>query len=237
MDISAPAFSLAARLKSAIRVTSFRKRREVVPLSLLILSRTSAGNRMWCYVIARSLSVQFLCSCRAAVPPSRPAVDFRRRAQGPSNLAVALTSPLARRFQAKLDGTEHGATLKQSGRHLARPSIIRQQERGRTIPLPAIRPRAQLQWGGPVSATTTVTTPQRPSWSRARRSRSKSDGRMGLEHTVPFERAIDLVEDLETQHTLQLGLAQMSASLLDRPPLHQKSGLPACGIGWRFSLK
>jgi hypothetical protein len=25
--------------------------------------------------------------------------------------------------------------------------------------------------------------------------------------------------------------------LLDRSPLHQKSGLSACGIGWRFSLK
>jgi hypothetical protein len=41
---------------------------------------------------------------------------------------------------------------------------------------PAIGPRARLQWGGPVSATTTVTTPQRPSWSRARCSHSKSDG-------------------------------------------------------------
>jgi hypothetical protein len=29
---------------------------------------------------------------------------------------------------------------------------------------------------------------------------------------VPFEKAIDLIEDLETQHMLQLGLAQMSAS-------------------------
>src|SRR5580704_9261767 len=61
------------------------------------------------------LKVQFLCSCHEAVPPSRPAVDLRRRAEGPSSLAVALTSPLARRFQARLDGTEHGATLKQVG--------------------------------------------------------------------------------------------------------------------------
>ena len=36
--------------------------------------------------------------------------------------------------------------------------------------------------------------------------------RIGLEHTVPFEKAIELVEDLETQHMLALGLAQMSAS-------------------------
>jgi hypothetical protein len=88
---------------------------KTVPPSLLILSRTSTGNRMWCYVIACSLSVQFLCSCQEAVPSSRPAVLSGRRAQGPSSLAVALTSPVARRFQPGLDGTEHGATLKQVG--------------------------------------------------------------------------------------------------------------------------
>jgi len=88
---------------------------KTVPPSLLILSRTSAGNRIWCYVIACSLSVQFLCSCQEAVPSSRPAVLSGRGAQGPSSLAVALTSPLAQRFQARLDGTEHGATLKQVG--------------------------------------------------------------------------------------------------------------------------
>ena len=96
-------------------VPVFASAGKTVPPSLLILSQTSAGNRMWCYVIACSLSVQFLCSCQEAVPSSRPAVDLRRRAQGPSSLAVALTSPLARRFQARLDGTEHGATLKQVG--------------------------------------------------------------------------------------------------------------------------
>src|SRR6202051_949426 len=85
------------------------------PPSLLILSQTSAGNGICYFIITCSLSVQFLCSCQEAVPSSRPAVDLRRRAQGPSSLAVALTSPLARRFQAKLDGTEHGATLKQVG--------------------------------------------------------------------------------------------------------------------------
>jgi hypothetical protein len=57
--------------------------------------------------------------------------------------------------------------------------------------------------------------------------------RIRLEHTVPFEKAIDLVEDLD-QHTLQLGLTQMSGW---PAPLRQKSGLSACGIGWRFSLK
>jgi hypothetical protein len=88
---------------------------KTVPPSLLILSQTSAGNGICYFMITCSLSVQFLCSCQEAVPPSRPAVDLRRRAQGPSSLAVALTSPLARRFQAGLDGREHGATLKQVG--------------------------------------------------------------------------------------------------------------------------
>jgi hypothetical protein len=38
---------------------------------------------------------QFLCSCLAAVPSSRPAGAEMRRAQGPSRLAVALALPLA----------------------------------------------------------------------------------------------------------------------------------------------
>jgi hypothetical protein len=102
-------------LKWAIWVTRVHMRREdrssisSHPLADL------GGKLMQCYVIACSSSVQFLCSCQEAVPPSRPAVDLRRRAQGPSSLAVALTSPLARGFQARLDGTEHGATLKQVG--------------------------------------------------------------------------------------------------------------------------
>ena len=102
-------------LKWAIWVTRVHMRREdrssisSHPLADL------GGKLMQCYVIACSSSVQFLCSCQEAVPPSRPAVDLRRRAQGPSSLAVALTSPLTRRFQARLDGTEHGATLKQVG--------------------------------------------------------------------------------------------------------------------------
>jgi hypothetical protein len=70
------------------------------PPSLLILSQTSAGNGICYFIITCSLSVQFLCSCQEAVPSSRPAANLRRRAQGPSRLAVALGSPLARRLQA-----------------------------------------------------------------------------------------------------------------------------------------
>jgi len=72
--------------------------RKTGPPSRLILSQTSAGNRNWCYVIAGSLSVQFLCSCHEAVPSSRPAFVPRRRAQRPSRLAVALGSPRAPAF-------------------------------------------------------------------------------------------------------------------------------------------
>jgi hypothetical protein len=48
---------------------------KTVPPSLLILSRTSAGNRMWCYVIACSLSVRATPRQRRQskqVPPWRP---------------------------------------------------------------------------------------------------------------------------------------------------------------------
>ena len=59
-----------------------------------ILSQTSAGKRD--NVIALSLiSVSFLCSCREAVPSSRPACCAGHRAQGPSRLAVAVASVLA----------------------------------------------------------------------------------------------------------------------------------------------
>ncbi len=60
------------------------------------LSQTSAGKRY--YVIALSRSVQFLCSCREAVPSSWPARCAGHRAQGPSRLAVAVASVLAFAF-------------------------------------------------------------------------------------------------------------------------------------------
>src|SRR6516164_3566040 len=80
--------------------TSFRMRREDRPPSRFILSQTSAGNDCWDYVISGSSSVQFLGSCHEAVPKSGPALIPGHRAQGPSRLAVALGSPLARHFQA-----------------------------------------------------------------------------------------------------------------------------------------
>src|SRR5712691_13060249 len=75
MDISAHAFSLAARPRTGpFGSPVFACAGKTGPPSRLILSQTSAGNRNWCYVIAVSLSVQFLCSCHEAVPSSRPAV-------------------------------------------------------------------------------------------------------------------------------------------------------------------
>src|SRR5271154_3747793 len=53
-------------------------------------------NDFCAYVI--SGSCQFLCSCREAVPSSRPALVPGRPAQGAARLAVALGSPLASAF-------------------------------------------------------------------------------------------------------------------------------------------
>jgi hypothetical protein len=68
--------------------------------SRLILSQTSAGNGLWGYVIAGFLSVQFLCSCREAVPSSRPALvpgaAHRGRQGWPSRLALTTPSTVPR---------------------------------------------------------------------------------------------------------------------------------------------
>src|SRR5207245_7757430 len=53
-------------------------------------------------------------------------------------------------------------------------------------------------------------------------------------HTLPFEKAIDLVEDLETQHMLQLGLAQMSASAAR--PLASASEIRFVGLRNRMEI-
>ena len=60
---------------------------------------------------------QFLCSCLAAVPSSRPAGAEMRRAQGLSRLAVALALPLAPALPGHaLTGPKHGARIKRVGR-------------------------------------------------------------------------------------------------------------------------
>ena len=100
MDISAPAFSLAGRPQ----VGHLGYQCSQAPGRPSSISSHSladlGGNRLCCYVIAGSLSVQFLCSCHEAVPSSRPALVPGHRAQGPSRLAIAVDSPLARHFQA-----------------------------------------------------------------------------------------------------------------------------------------
>jgi len=92
------------------------------PPSRLNLSQTSAGIGTRCYLIAVSLSVQFLCSCQKAVPSSRPAVAAGRRAQGLSRLA-GLRPPTG----LGLDGSEHGATLMQVGTPWRASSRIRRR--------------------------------------------------------------------------------------------------------------
>ena len=58
---------------------------------------------------------QFLCSCRGAVPSSRPALEGRRRAQGPSRLAVvARPAAGAGVARPRLDGPQHGANTQAS---------------------------------------------------------------------------------------------------------------------------
>ena len=87
------------------------------PPSRLILSQTSAGNRLQglCH---RSLLIfmQFLCSCLKPVPSSRPAHVLARHAQGAvkagRRVCFASCSSVAR---PRLGGSEHGATLKQLG--------------------------------------------------------------------------------------------------------------------------
>jgi hypothetical protein len=51
---------------------------------------------------------------------------------------------------------------------------------------------------------------------------------------MPFEKAIDLVEDLETQHTLQLGLVRMSAS--PARPLASGSEIRFVGLWNRMEI-
>jgi hypothetical protein len=84
------------------------------PPSRFILSQTSAGKRTNSS-IPPSMA-QFLCSCREAVPSSRPAGYAGHRAQGLSRLAVAIAFVLApASWRPRLDGPEHGATLTQVG--------------------------------------------------------------------------------------------------------------------------
>jgi hypothetical protein len=83
------------------------------PPSRLILSQTSAGNRNWCYVIAVSLSA-YRCSSfvRAMRPFLRPGLHILG---APRAGAVKAGRSLRPPAGLGLDGSEHGATLKQVG--------------------------------------------------------------------------------------------------------------------------
>jgi hypothetical protein len=67
----------------------FARARKTDPPSLRFLSQTSAGNRRWGYVMARSSCCAVPLFGRGAVPSSRPAQRRSRRAQAQSRPAVA----------------------------------------------------------------------------------------------------------------------------------------------------
>ena len=87
------------------------------PPSHLILSQTSAGNRLYDYVIDRSLILgSSFVRAGEAVPSSRPALVPRRRAQGA--VKAGRRADLASCFgvaRPRVDRSEHGATLKLVG--------------------------------------------------------------------------------------------------------------------------
>jgi hypothetical protein len=85
------------------------------PPSRLILSQTSAGNGRWDYVIAGSLSVQFLCSCRAAVPSSRPVLVSRAPRTGAVKAGRRAWAFGAGFPGHGFDDPGHGITLKRIG--------------------------------------------------------------------------------------------------------------------------
>jgi hypothetical protein len=84
------------------------------PPSRLILSQTSAG-KVWTTSSITPHLVQFLCSCRAAVPSSRPARAGAPRARAVKAGRHAGAAPRSGVSRPRLDGPEHGATLKPVG--------------------------------------------------------------------------------------------------------------------------
>ena len=84
------------------------------PPSRLILSQTSAG-KVWATSSITPHLVQFLCSCRAAVPSSRPARAGAPRARAVKAGRHAGAAPRSGVSRPRLDGPEHGATLKPVG--------------------------------------------------------------------------------------------------------------------------
>jgi hypothetical protein len=84
------------------------------PPSRLILSQTSAG-KVWTTSSITPHLVQFLCSCRAAVPSSRPARADAPRARAVKAGRHAGAASRSGVSGPRLDGPEHGATLKPVG--------------------------------------------------------------------------------------------------------------------------
>ena len=113
MDISAHAISLASRPRPGHlgHQCSHAPGRPILHL----VSSSRRPRRVTGVEVTSSIAphlVQFLCSCLAAVPSSRPALVRRRRAQGAVKVGrrtwLTACSGIARPY---LDGPEHGATL------------------------------------------------------------------------------------------------------------------------------
>src|SRR5215470_13338752 len=120
MDISARVNSLADKPRTGYQghQGSYAPGRPILHRRL-ILSQTSAGKSRYCKLRHRYSPCLglFLCSRLVAVPSSRPAGCEARRAQGPSRLAVAVTSPLAPVFPGHaLTGLSTARRSSRSGR-------------------------------------------------------------------------------------------------------------------------
>jgi hypothetical protein len=102
-------------LERAIRVTSVRMRREDRSSIVVSSSRRPRRVRDIGYVIDSSYFALFLCSCLAVVPLSRPARADATRARAVRAGRRAVLPSCSTAARPRLDGPEHGATIKQVG--------------------------------------------------------------------------------------------------------------------------
>ena len=115
MDISAPAFSLAARPQTGHLGHQGSQAPGRPVLHLVSSSRRPRRENGTMSSLAPVQCSSFVCASR---PFLRPGLHVVRghRAQGPSRLAVAVASvPSFSVCRPRLDGPEHGATLTQVG--------------------------------------------------------------------------------------------------------------------------
>ena len=109
MDMRAHSISLTDMSASTMRVTRFRMRREDRSSMPCFFPLADLGGKTSATDHVRLFSVQFLSSVRAAVPSSRPARRYGRRAQSAVETGrQAMHCPCAGASRPCLDGVEHG---------------------------------------------------------------------------------------------------------------------------------